>query len=241
MLAVDLKFGHNDYIACIKFCDFLDGSSIKSSNAHNIGNLPLNNSSLITENINQSNNSSNQVLPEDTILSNKNHYKINSVNNSIPDKKESSTYNSFHGKSISPIHQKKSLISINKIKLFNDFKGNYSHIKKSFSSSNNSHRFYIPEIISSDLATRKMKDLVQIFRKENLIFDIEKRNGVVLILPDVVESSMIGICGIANNKEELGNICKKTLSLFNNQIAKHYLFFEKDVIKTYFKSNSVIN
>jgi hypothetical protein len=96
-------------------------------------------------------------------------------------------------------------------------------------------RFYIPVIISKEISLMKMKDLVQLFRNELLIFDIEKNNGIVFNLPDIIQCSMFGICGIANTQIELMSIFEKTVYLLKNKI------FSKESslkTKTEFKNKS---
>jgi hypothetical protein len=63
-----------------------------------------------------------------------------------------------------------------------------------------------------------MKDLVQFFRVEYLIFDIEKKNGIIFNLPDIIQSGMIGLCIIGNSAKEVNGLLKNSLELLKLQI-----------------------
>lgn len=151
---------------------------------------------------------------------------INNLNNSI--NQQNTTNNNSD---ISPINKNSAL-------LFKKEKTDFSHIKKPFRDMERHFRFYIPSIISEEISSMKMKDLVQLFRNELLIFDIEKCNGIVFNLPDIIQCSMFGICGIANNQADLLNIFEKTINLLKNKIiskeknfkAKHDLNNKYDSI-----------
>jgi len=84
----------------------------------------------------------------------------------------------------------------------------------------NHYRFYVPVIISPEISTMKMRELVQLFRAELLIFDLEKRNGIVFNLPDIIQCGMFGICGVANDQDELLKIIESTVNLMKSKILK---------------------
>lgn len=61
--------------------------------------------------------------------------------------------------------------------------------------------FAIPFFSHSKIAELKINDLVKSFRTENLIFDIEKKRGVIFNFSDVLQCGSMGICGILNTDE----------------------------------------
>jgi hypothetical protein len=63
-----------------------------------------------------------------------------------------------------------------------------------------------------------MKDLVQFFRVEYLIYDVEKRNGIIFNLPDIIQSGMIGLCAIASSQKHINILVKSSLELLKLQI-----------------------
>jgi hypothetical protein len=90
---------------------------------------------------------------------------------------------------------------------------NYLESQKKF-------RFILPIIINSEIASIKMRDLVQIFRNELLIYDLEKQNGIIFNLPDIIQCGMFGICGIAKNKEDILKIFEKSINLLKDIVMK---------------------
>lgn len=63
-----------------------------------------------------------------------------------------------------------------------------------------------------------MKDLVHYFRSEMLVFDLEKRNGIVFNLPDVLQCGMLGISGIAHSYKHLWKIIDNSFNLIKSQV-----------------------
>ena len=63
---------------------------------------------------------------------------------------------------------------------------------------------------NSKIATLKMKDFVHIFRSEVndlnkhqvLVYDLERKNGVIFLLPDLLQCGTFGLCVIGNNIKE---------------------------------------
>ena len=51
-----------------------------------------------------------------------------------------------------------------------------------------------------------------------MVYDVEKKNGIVFNLPDIIQCSMMGICGIASNTSECVKILGKTLNLLKNNV-----------------------
>jgi len=99
------------------------------------------------------------------------------------------------------------------------------------------YNFTIPSIIHSNIAKIKMKDLVHYFRAEMLVFDLEKRNGILFNLPDILQCGMIGISGIAGDYVELWKILDKSLSHLKTQICK--LNEKKNVVIDDFRSDII--
>ena len=178
-----MKYGINDTISCIKFCDFLD--LISTSRAK----------SLSIKSPERDQNSDIQAFFPG--LNTNLGVSVEANNNS----------------DISPINK-------NSAKLLKKEKTDFSHINKPFLDMENHFRFYIPVIVSEEIASMKMKDLVQLFRNELLIYDLEKRNGIVFNLPDIIQCSMFGICGIAGTQSDLLKIFERTMNLLKNKILK---------------------
>lgn len=190
---MDLKYGYTDIISCIKFCDFLDNYSITKSNNSK-------NSDLSSAGYNQSENSN------EFNLNRLNKITSNSQNEELP--------------GISPSSKANKLENFKPLKLLSDRSQDYSYIKKPFKDMENRYRFCIPIIISPEISNMKMRELVQLFRAELLIFDLEKRNGIVFNLPDIIQCAMFGICGVANDQDELMKIIESTVGLMKNRILK---------------------
>ncbi len=181
----------------MKFCDFLDNFSLKKANSSK-------NSDLMSSN-DYSDNNSNEInnykrLNKITTISNDEHEPTNIT----PTLKANKIPNANNG--YSRIH---SNIDRNQ---------DFSYIEKPFKDMENHYRFCIPIIISPEISTMKMREMVQLFRAELLIFDLEKRNGIVFNLPDIIQCSMFGICGIANDQSELLKIIENTVNLMKSRI-----------------------
>ena len=102
---------------------------------------------------------------------------------------------------------------------------NISPNLKIYIESQKKFRFILPIINNHEIANIKMRDLVQKFRNELLVFDLEKSNGIILSLPDIIQCGMFGICGIAKSKVELMKILEKCVNLI------------KEIIKVSYKDN----
>ncbi len=76
----------------------------------------------------------------------------------------------------------------------------------------------IPHMVHPNFSHIKMKDIVQFFRIDNLIYDIEKKNGIIFNLPDIIQGCMIGILAIGNNFKTACNFIKGSLELIKLQI-----------------------
>ena len=199
-----MKYGHTDIISCIKFCDFLDIYSLKKSN----------NKSKYSDFTSANNYSDNS-----------NEMNFNRLNKITSNSLEEPA-------NISPNIKANKIENLNSnyLKLNPDRNQDFSHIKKPFKDMDNHYRFCIPIMISEEISNMKMRELVQLFRAELLIFDIEKRNGIMFNLPDIIQCAMFGICGIANNQDELVKIIENTVNLMKNRILKKENIVNKGVI-----------
>lgn len=74
----------------------------------------------------------------------------------------------------------------------------------------------MPYLIHPNIANTKMKDLVHSFRSEMLVYDLEKRNGIVFILSDILQCGMLGLCGIGGSFKECCKLIDNSLTLIKN-------------------------
>ena len=58
--------------------------------------------------------------------------------------------------------------------------------------------FTCPILISKYITKLKLKEFLRVYRFENLVFDIEKREGIIFNFPDGLECGIFGICGVIN-------------------------------------------
>ena len=92
--------------------------------------------------------------------------------------------------------------------------------------------------ISTDLIREiKLKDFLKEFRYSNVIFDIEKKEGVIFNLCDGLECGIFGLCGVIN-LDSLERIYP-SLKLWK-LISKSILIFKDYIYKTQ-KKNMIIN
>jgi len=91
---------------------------------------------------------------------------------------------------------------------------------KYYMDSQHKFRFILPIIIHSEIASLKMRELVSMFRNELLVYDLEKRNGIVFNLPDIIQCGMFGICGITRNKEDCYKLFESSVNLIKNIISR---------------------
>lgn len=117
-------------------------------------------------------------------------------------------------------------ISSNNNKLENSFLNNSKNNSKvnSFSiSSPLVYSFTLTPLIHNNIANIKMKDLVNNFRSELLVFDLEKRNGIIFNLPDVIQCGMIGVSGLTSNLMDLCKLIDNSISLLRSLVyTKEY-------------------
>jgi hypothetical protein len=160
-----------------------------------------------------------------------NNFNYNNYNNTF-DKKQSLT-----NESISPFD-----INSRKFKSFSLGKSD-SYISpnlKIYMESQKKFRFILPIINNSEIANVKMRELVQTFRNELLVYDLEKLNGIILNLPDIIQCGMFGICGIAKNKIELMKILEKCVNLIK-EIIRVSNKDNKSFSKSYEKKTDLID
>ena len=94
---------------------------------------------------------------------------------------------------------------------------------------NDALAFSIPVIVSNSISELMLKDFLGYYRYQNLVFDMEKREGVIFNLPDTLQSGILGICGIINldqtdrhkGESNLWNIMERSLNCLLTLINKH--------------------
>ena len=120
------------------------------------------------------------------------------------------------------LENKKTELFIRKFKSFNLSKNdsNISSNLRIYLQSQNKFRFILPIITHPEIANVKMRDLVQTFRNELLVYDLEKANGIVFNLPDIIQCGMFGICGIAKSKQEILKMFEKSVNLLKDIVTK---------------------
>ena len=58
--------------------------------------------------------------------------------------------------------------------------------------------FTFPFLYHPNISDIQMKNLVQEYRRDNLIFDLEKKNGIIFNFSDILKCGNMGLCGILN-------------------------------------------
>ncbi|MCQ2817558.1 MAG: hypothetical protein MJ252_09870 [archaeon] len=66
--------------------------------------------------------------------------------------------------------------------------------------------FTFPFFTHDRIKKLKMFDLVKSFRNENLIYDIEKKKGVLFNFSDVLQCGCMGLCGIFNEDKDVNSV-----------------------------------
>ena len=88
--------------------------------------------------------------------------------------------------------------------------------------------FVCPILISKYISQLKLKEFLRIYRYENLVFDLDKREGIIFNFPDGLECGIFGICGVTNldgydrNKGEykLWTLIEKTILLLKGMLLE---------------------
>ena len=164
---------------------------------------------------------------QSTLLKNNNNYFNNFLSEDI--KEESEEYN------------KKGNIEDNESKTYSNNMGEncaYLIDNKNYSDILSDTMVFSFHHISTDLIREiKLKDFLKEFRYSNIIFDIEKKEGVIFNLCDGLECGIFGLCGIIN-LDSLERVYP-SLKLWK-LINKSILIFKDYVYKTQ-KKKMIIN
>jgi hypothetical protein len=87
-----------------------------------------------------------------------------------------------------------------------------------------------------------MKELVHDFRSELLIFDLEKRTGIVFNLPDILQCGMLGISGIAHSEKEIWKFLDNSVNLLKRKVfTKDYKQIFEDFRSDLLEFNEIIS
>lgn len=79
--------------------------------------------------------------------------------------------------------------------------------------------FTIPTIISNKISYLRMKELVNVFRSEHLIYDMDKKIGVVFNIPDVIQSGIIGLLGVSDGQKEVLQLIEESAEALNSVLT----------------------
>lgn len=74
--------------------------------------------------------------------------------------------------------------------------------------------FSIPSMISPKIAYLKMKEMVNMFRNEHLIYDIDRKTGIVFSISDIIQAGIIGIFGISESERSNLQLLEESISTF---------------------------
>ena len=88
--------------------------------------------------------------------------------------------------------------------------------------------FSIPFISTDIIKNIKLKNFLRDFRYDNIIFNIEKKEGIIFNLCDGLECGIFGICGIINNDSyerinlnyKLWKLIEQTMNVLKNIVYK---------------------
>ena len=98
----------------------------------------------------------------------------------------------------------------------------------------NSMIFSLPYISSNFIKEIKLKDLIRTFRYNNIIFNIENKEGIIFNLCDGLECGIFGLCGVINLEDietispelKLWKLINISVDLIKNMIFK----IRKDIV-----------
>ena len=79
--------------------------------------------------------------------------------------------------------------------------------------------FAIPSFISPKISYLRMKDLVNVFRSEQLIYDMDKKSGIIFNIPDVIQAGMIGLMGVSNSHKDSLQLMEDSIYAFNSILS----------------------
>lgn len=115
---------------------------------------------------------------------------------------------------------------------------NFSNNLRMYLESQRKFRFILPILTHPEIANVKMRDLVQKFRNELIVYDLEKNNGILLNLPDIIQCGMFGICGITRSRADLMKILEKSINLVKDIVTKKE---EKSISFSFEKRTDIIS
>ncbi len=102
--------------------------------------------------------------------------------------------------------------------------------------------FSIPAIIHPNIANIKMKELVHDFRSELLIFDLEKKTGIVFNLPDILQCGLLGISGVSHSDKDCWKFLECSLNLLKRSLlSKEYKHVFEDFRSDLLEFNDIIS
>lgn len=67
-------------------------------------------------------------------------------------------------------------------------------------------------LISPKISYLRMKELVNVFKAEHLIYDIDRLSGVVFNIPDIIQSGMIGLLGISDGLKDCLQLIEESVN-----------------------------
>jgi hypothetical protein len=56
-----------------------------------------------------------------------------------------------------------------------------------------------------------------------LVYDLERKNGLVFLLPDLLQCGLIGLCIIGNNLKECLKIFEESLNIIKSKVITNNL------------------
>ena len=88
--------------------------------------------------------------------------------------------------------------------------------------------FSIPFINTDVIKNIKLKNFLRDFRCDNIMFDLEKKEGIIFNLCDGLECGIFGVCGIINNdgyerinlNYKLWKLIDQTMNVLKNIVYK---------------------
>lgn len=90
--------------------------------------------------------------------------------------------------------------------------------------------FTLNNLIHPAISNLKMKELVTNFRNQQLVFNVEEKNGIIFNLSDVLQCGMIGISGINESFRGCMRLMENAAYLFRSQLlnTSSKVFLNKD-------------
>ena len=109
----------------------------------------------------------------------------------------------------------------------------------------NSMIFSLPYISNDFLKEIKLKDLLREFRFNNIVYNIDKKEGIIFNLCDSLECGIFGICGVINLEDiekimpelKLWKLINTSISLLKDMIFKIRKEIVFSSIAKYYKNN----